>query len=192
MTYLFAPEVWHGDGFVLRSYDVGDGPRLTEAVNASYEHLAPFMDWAQPHQSEDESEQRCREFRGRYLLAQDFALAVLAPDQRTLLGGTGFMLRDQRWTLKQAEIGMWIRKSEAGRGLGTRVLVAMLQWGLTDWPWERIIWRCATGNLASNRIADKAGMHREGCLRQYRAAFAPEPRDVILYSALRHDFRGLT
>jgi hypothetical protein len=41
MSYLFAPERHEADGFVLRSYEVGDGPRLSEAVNESYDHLRP-------------------------------------------------------------------------------------------------------------------------------------------------------
>lgn len=48
MDYLFAPERYEADGFVLRSYDVGDGHRLATAANESYEHLRPWMPWATP------------------------------------------------------------------------------------------------------------------------------------------------
>ena len=43
MDYLFAPERYQAKGFVLRSYDLGDGPLLADAVNASYDHLRPWL-----------------------------------------------------------------------------------------------------------------------------------------------------
>ena len=112
---------------MLRSYDVGDGRLLSEAVSESYEHLRPWMPWAKPHQTIEESEKRARQFRGRYLLAEDFVLGIFAPDERRLLGGTGFHLREGPLSTRCAEIGMFIRQSEAGRGLGTRALAALLQ-----------------------------------------------------------------
>ncbi len=48
MGHLFAPERHVAADFVLRSYDVGDGPLLSEATNESYEHLKPWISWAVP------------------------------------------------------------------------------------------------------------------------------------------------
>ena len=79
MDYLFAPERHEADGFVLRCYDVGDGPLLADAANESYEHLRPWMPWAKPDNSVEEAEQRVREFRARYLLAENFVSASSVP-----------------------------------------------------------------------------------------------------------------
>ena len=43
MACLIAPVRIAGGGFILRSYEPGDGPKLSEAVNASYEHLKTFI-----------------------------------------------------------------------------------------------------------------------------------------------------
>lgn len=59
-----------------------------------------------------------------------------------LPGGTGFHLREGPVADGCAEIGMFIRQVEAGAGLGTRVLLAMLDWGFSEWPWLRLAWRC--------------------------------------------------
>ena len=40
MNYLVAPERHEREGFVLRSYEPGDGALLAAAQNASYDHLA--------------------------------------------------------------------------------------------------------------------------------------------------------
>ncbi|MEM6733791.1 MAG: GNAT family protein, partial [Myxococcota bacterium] len=82
--------------------------------------------------------------------------------ERRVLGGTGFHLGKRPISKRSAEIGMWIRSSSAGLGLGTRVLREMLAWGFTQWPWMRLSWRASETNLASRRTAEKAGMPQEG------------------------------
>jgi RimJ/RimL family protein N-acetyltransferase len=172
METLIPPERLETSGFVLRSYQLGDGALLAEATNASYEHLRHFMPWARPHTTEAEAEVHARRFRGRWLLATDFTVAVVAPDGQRLLGSTGFHPRANGLETRRVEIGMWIRADEAGRGLGTEVLRAMLRWGFRDWPWEELIWRAAVENVASQRTALRAGMEEdqdpEG-LRRFRS-----------------------
>ena len=188
MDYLIAPECIACDGFTLRSYRPGDGNLLSEAVNDSYEHLAPWMPWAKPHQSDEESEKLVREFRARYLLAEDFVIGIFNTEQTRLLGGTGFHLREGPLSTKSAEIGMFIRQSEAGKGLGTAALKAMLDWGFDAWPWSRLRWVCDSQNLASVRAAEKAGMIKEGLLRGQAAEVGNGRRDTVLFGALRDEW----
>src|SRR5262249_35300111 len=159
------PERRETPEFVLRSYDVGDGRLLREANVESYDHLRPWMPWATPNQTAEDAERPVRVFRGRYLLAEDFVVGVFSSDEKRLLGGSGFHLREGPLSTACAEIGMFIRKADAHRGLGTRVLLAMLDWGFTDWPWLRLSWRSDQRNAPSLRVAEKAGMKLEGVLR---------------------------
>jgi hypothetical protein len=69
MDYLTAPEERRTDRLLLRSWQPGDGPALSEAVNSSYAHLKTFMPWAVPHQDVETSERLVRQFRGRWLLS---------------------------------------------------------------------------------------------------------------------------
>ena len=185
---FIAPERYVTPAFVLRSYLPGDGDLLAEAVNGSYEHLAPFMVWAKPHQSVEESEITVRRFRARYLLNDDFVLGIFSSDERQLLGGSGFHLREGGLPQRAAEIGMWIRADAAGKGLGTAVLRALLTWGFTEWPWERLAWRCDGRNLASRRTAEKAGLTHEGVLRQHLLLADGSRRDTYLYAMLKADW----
>jgi RimJ/RimL family protein N-acetyltransferase len=190
MDHLFAPERFGTSDFILRSYDVGDGTLVADAVNASYDHLRPWMPWAKPHQSVDESEKLVRQFRARYLLSEDFVIGIFSVDGRQLLGGTGFHLREGPISGACAEIGMFIRQSETGRGLGTRVLRALVQWGFTDWPWLRLAWRCDQRNVASARVAEKAGLRLEGVLRGQRAEVGEGRRDTACYALLKSEWRN--
>ncbi|MCA9521884.1 MAG: GNAT family N-acetyltransferase [Myxococcales bacterium] len=186
--YLVAPDRHATAEFVIRSYMPGDGERLADATNASYDLLRRFMHWARPHQSTAQAERFCRESRGRYLLAQDFALGIFSVDERTLLGGSGFHLRDGGLESATAEIGMWIRQERAGKGLGTRALQTILAWGFSDWPWDRLAWRCSADNFASLAIAEKAGMQSEGLLRSQMLAPDGSRRDTVCFAALRDEW----
>ena len=85
-------------------------------------------------------------------------------------------------------MGMFIRQSEAGRGLGTRVLAALLQWGFTEWPWLRLSWRCDERNKVSVRVAEKAGLRLEGVLRGQRAEVGEGRRDTACYALTKSEW----
>lgn len=187
-TYLVAPERYVTDRFVIRCYRPGDGPMMAEAVNDSYEHLKTFMPWAKPDQSDEESEQLARSFRGRYLLAEDFVLGIFSPDEYQVLGGTGYHLREGGLDNRSAEIGMWIRATQAGQGLGTEVLRALIRWGFSAWPWERLSWRCSSLNHASRRTAEKSGMTLEGTLRARTRLPDGSREDMLTFAILRSEW----
>ncbi|MCA9754415.1 MAG: GNAT family N-acetyltransferase [Candidatus Eisenbacteria bacterium] len=185
-TFL-APDRWETPEFVLRSFRPGDGARLAAALNSSYDHLHRFMLWAIPNEDPDEVEQRVRRFHARYLLHEDFIIGILSPDESEVLGGTGFHLREGPLEQKRCEAGMWIRADLAGSGLGKRVLAALLDWAWTEWHWERISWHCSTQNVASARVAESAGLTREGTLRAALTVRGEEPHDLHVYSILRKE-----
>ena len=59
---------------------------------------------------------------------------------------------------------------------------------LRDQGVERLELRAATGNLASQRVAEKAGFTREGVLRN--AGYVNDGRvDMVVYSLVRGDLR---
>jgi RimJ/RimL family protein N-acetyltransferase len=191
MDYLFAPETpFETPHFTLRGYQVDDGPLLTEAVIPSYEHLKPWMPWAVSEQSPDEARKLVRTIRGRWLLAQDFTVAIVSPDGSRLLGGCGFHLRHGGLGTRTAEMGMWIRASEAGQGQGTRAVQALMTWGFTAWPWERLIWRCDSRNLGSARVAEKAGLRLEGTLIANEVAVDGTRRDTLCFALLKSEWEA--
>jgi len=187
VDYLFAPDRRETDGFVLRSYFAGDGAALAASLNASYEHLRTYLVWAQPETSERSAEQRVRYFRARWLLAHDFVIAVESTDGEAILGGCGFHLRDGGLATRTADVGMWIRADAAGCGLGTRVLVELIRWGFDEWPWDRLTWRCSVRNAASIRVAENAGMAREGAIRGPSEGGDGKsvPTDMVCFAARR-------
>ena len=187
---FFAPEEHLTEKVLLRSYRPGDGLDLQLATLESYEHLRPWMPWANETQTETESELLVRAFRARWLEGTDFVMAICTPDDERLLGGCGFHLREGPITQRAAEMGMWIRASDAGTGIGTAALEAMLEWGFTGWPWVRLSWRCDVTNAASCRIAEKCGLAPEGLLRSHMVNPEGERRDTACYAILKEEWRA--
>ena len=162
---FFAPEEHRAGDLLLRSWRPGDGQELNRATVSSYEHLREFMAWARPDTSVEDSEGYARQSRARWLLGEEWSLGVWRGDR--LVAGSGFMLRGQPLEHGTVEIGMWVRVDEAGRGLGTRVLRAMVDWADADWPIHKLTWQCDSRNLASARVAEKCGFQLEGHLRAH-------------------------
>lgn len=183
---FFAPEQYRDGEITIRAYRTGDGAALQRSAVSSYEHLRPWMPWARAEQSVEASEAICRRAAARYLLNEDFTLGIWLGDE--LAGGTGFHLREGPLEQRNAEIGMWISEARAGQGLGTRALAAMLAWGFTAWPWERLVWHCDARNLGSARVAEKNGMTLEGTLRSNAFDVEGRRRDTRVYAMLRDEW----
>ena len=145
------------------------------------------MDWAVPNQSTEESTKIIQDMIVKYGLKEDFTLGIFSPDAQELWGATGFHLREGPLKNGSAEIGMWIRKEKAHQGLGAQILRTMIQWGFSEWPWERLSWRCDIENKASQRTAEKAGMLLEGCLKSHRLKSDGTRSDTLFFSVLRRN-----
>jgi RimJ/RimL family protein N-acetyltransferase len=175
---FIAPEE-HRDGeLLLRSFRPGDGDELNRATVASYEHLRRFMTWARPDTGVEDSEGFARQSRARWLLGEEWSVGVWRGER--LVAGSGFMLRGRPLDHGTGEIGLWVRVDEAGRGLGTRVLKAMVDWADAGWPFHKLTWRCDSRNLASARVAEKCGFQLEGRLREHGPAASGPGRETTL------------
>lgn len=67
---------------------------------------------------------------------------------------------------RSAEVGYGVRPRDRGRGFATEALVAVSRWALTAGGLQRAWLGVNTDNLASLRVARKAGFVREGTLRR--------------------------
>jgi RimJ/RimL family protein N-acetyltransferase len=91
------------------------------------------------------------------------------------------------WEHGLAEIGYALTTSAQGRGIQAQALEQLLAELFLETPLERIEARCATDNLASQRVLDKVGFRREGTLRSY-FLLGGRRVDNYLYAILRDDF----
>ena len=75
------------------------------------------------------------------------------------------------WEVRSAEIGYGVRGDERGKGYASEALGALARWALARWALavggvQRAWLTANTDNVASVRVAEKAGFRREGTLRR--------------------------
>lgn len=87
---------------------------------------------------------------------------------------------------RQGEIGYVVGPAARGKGVATRALRLLTEWGFSELGLERIELWIDTTNRGSQRVAERAGYRREGVLRSYW--FKEEiRRDFGVWSRLRTD-----
>lgn len=101
-----------------------------------------------------------------------------------LLGHVGLKKTD--WRAAVSEVGYWVAPWARGRGVAAEATRAVGRWVLGPQSFQRMELRAAPGNAASLRVAEKAGMVREGVLRN--AGFVHAGRvDLVLYALVPQD-----
>jgi ribosomal-protein-alanine N-acetyltransferase len=121
---------------------------------------------------------------GRAYLARatsrDGAFAIVDARSDRLLGG--ITVNSQNWG--RAEIGYWVRADARCRGVASCALALASRWALERH--RRLQLHADVENVASQRVAEKAGFRREGVLRAWIEQNGSQ-RDHVLYSLLRGD-----
>ncbi len=88
-----------------------------------------------------------------------------------------------------AGIGYWIAQDRQGQGIATRAVTLLCEWALTNGGLKRIEALMDPLNLASRRVAEKAGFSAEGQLRAY-LELDDRYTDALVYSLLDTDLAG--
>ena len=90
------------------------------------------------------------------------AFAITDAGSGAVLGSVGV-----EWNEKGdvGEVGYWVRADARGRGVTTRALRLVSRWALGRKGVARLQLRADIENVASRRVAEKAGFHEEGVLR---------------------------
>jgi RimJ/RimL family protein N-acetyltransferase len=85
------------------------------------------------------------------------------------------------------ELGYWIAPNARGRGLAVLAAAAVCRWGFADLRLHRIQLFHAVENVASARVAEKAGFTCEGRLRQSHRYGDGLRHDELLWGRLATD-----
>ncbi len=85
-----------------------------------------------------------------------------------------------------AQVGYWLTREARGRGAATIAVQLVSRWAFTVVGIDRLSLQTAPENVASQRVAERAGFTREGLLR----AWMPTPdgrRHSVMFSLLPAD-----
>ncbi|MGI8538030.1 MAG: GNAT family N-acetyltransferase [Mycobacteriales bacterium] len=110
-------------------------------------------------------------------------VAVTAADSGRLLGAIGLRL-----LRGGGQVGYWTAPWARGRGVATRACVLHARWGLEVLGLPRLELLADVGNVASQRVAERAGFAREGVARAARPVPRTEARaDMVVFARLPGD-----
>lgn len=178
------------DRLVVRCWDPRDAPLLKDAIDASLEHLRPWMPWALEEPTPLAAKLALlRRFRSLFDADEDYVYGIFDRTETRVLGGTGLHTRVGPDAF---EIGYWIRADAAGAGLATEASAALTRSALELCGVERIELRVDPRNAASLRVARKLGFAEEALLRRRLPNLTPEGvrADVVVFTLFAEDLPG--
>lgn len=168
----------------IRRYQPGDVEAVYEAVIESKAELSPWMQWCHAAYSRQDTIAWVDSRADAWESNREWSYVVLNSDGR-LLGACGIHRFDVLNGV--AEVGYWVRSSATGQGIATAATRRLCQWAFDETELRRLEILTSVENLASQKVAEKAGAVREGVLRQ-RLLLHGRRHDCALYAILKEEF----
>jgi ribosomal-protein-serine acetyltransferase len=166
---------------LIRPYTPADVPLLVDAAVESINEVFPWLPWCHPGYMASEAEtwiEHCAAARGT---GTEYNFVVTNGASR-FLGGCG--LNQLRPDHRIANLGYWIRTSASGHGVATAAVRRLTDFAFGETDLLRLEIVAAADNVASQRVAEKAGALREAVLRD-RLLLHGKSHDAVLYSLVR-------
>jgi RimJ/RimL family protein N-acetyltransferase len=159
----------------LRPFEDTDAVELIEATRDP--EILRWMPWA-PGQTATQARDWCA-VHAHSSPEDQLNLAIVAAGRFS--GAVG--LTRAAWASGRVELGYWVAPWARRKGYAVEAAVAVAAYAFAKGLY-RVELLAATGNTASQRVAERAGFTREGVLRQ--ALIVPGGRaDAVLFSLLK-------
>jgi len=173
-------EVILTDGSItLRPFRPGDVLPLYQAVRESLPELMPWMPWAYSDYSIKDSRKWLESCARTWAKDKEYNFVILDSRDSTILGGCGF--NQVRLRAHSANLGYWVRSKYTGKGVATAAALLVARFGFNDLGLTHIEVGAATGNIASQRVAEKIGAARQG-IQKRKIAFRDKVYDRVVFS----------
>jgi ribosomal-protein-serine acetyltransferase len=122
---------------ILRPPRPGDGPVVNAAVLESIAELQPWMPWAVPVPTAEQTELWCRKAHADFVARRQLPLlAFLRDDLSKFVASMGIPRMD--WDVPWFEIGYWVRTRFAHRGYVSEAAAAITAFAFDGLRAERV------------------------------------------------------
>ncbi|MDA1055667.1 MAG: GNAT family N-acetyltransferase [Planctomycetota bacterium] len=153
---------------------------IYEAVMESKAELSPWMSWCHANYSRQDAATWVEGRPSAWERGENWSFVIVDSSGR-LLGTCGFHRLDSLHGV--GELGYWVRSSLTGLGIATEATRNLCQWAFAEKGLHRVEIIMSMENIASQRVAEKAGAVREGVLRQ-RLLLNGRRHDAALFAVL--------
>ncbi len=179
---------------LLRPFHPDDAADIYAAARESIAEVYPWLPWCHPDYSIEESRTWIGQCPEKWLEGTEYNFVIADPKDGAFLGGCG--MRYINPVDRVVNLGYWVRTSRTRQGIATTATRLLARFGFEELKLNRIEIIAATGNKASQRVAEKAGAIREGILRnrlvvRARVAntlvFHERVSDTVMFSFIPRD-----
>jgi RimJ/RimL family protein N-acetyltransferase len=169
------------DGARLRPLRINDADALYAYLRDPFvTEFTSFPDVSMPM-----VEAMIERFLSRWAAGELSKWAIALKHDDRLVGTCGF----NEWSQVHlwAELAYDLAPAHWGKGLMRQVVAAVLQWTFGQNLVNRVHASARVDNQRSQRLLERTGFVREGCLRSYRVCRG-QPHDFYIYSLLLEDW----
>ena len=175
------------DRLLLRAFRLEDADEIYQAVCESKPELTRWLPWCHAEYAPSDTLEFLN-LRGQaFRQDQEHAFAIFERNSGRFAGATGINQIDR--PARRANLGYWLRTDCTGKGFATQATLLVARWAFDQLGLERIEIVAATENIASQRVAVRAGATREGIARR-RLRMGDEQRDAVVFSLVPSDLAG--
>lgn len=167
----------------LRMLSARDADSLAQLIDQSRKHLKDWLPWINDSKSTEDSLNFIKGSFEIYNNRQGITAGVFYHDE--LVGVIAFNTLD--WTAKIGTIGYWLSAHATGKGVMTKSVAALTNYGFSELGLNRIEIRAAEHNIASRLIPERIGFKQEGHLRDAEWLY-DHYVDHIVYGILKSEW----
>jgi len=155
-------EVGTPDGAGIRLELLGPerAAEVADAINASIEHLRPWMEWAHRPTTVHEQAVRLALEQERFRAGSGSLWTIVHAVTCEVIGGCGLHPRTN--DPKVRDIGYWLRPDMTGKGYATAATAAVVRVALYTLGMDAVRITCAEANVRSAAVPRRLGFHHTG------------------------------
>ncbi|WP_175989252.1 GNAT family N-acetyltransferase [Bacillus sp. Marseille-Q1617] len=116
----------------------------------------------------------------------EYPLAITLKETDELIGTITLRVDKKN---QKGELGYWIGQPYWGRGLATEAVKKMMNFGIEDLGLNKIFASALSKNTGSIAVLQKAGLKREGVLKEDRL-FSGHFEDIDIYGIVKKDYES--
>jgi len=168
----------------IQKYCIEDIDERYRAIKDTIDGLSSWYSWCHPDYSEQDNIAWMDGYEKRWRDGEEYSFKITDGNSPTQLGEC--RLNHINRLHKFCNISYWTRSGYEGRGIATEAVRQAARFGFTDLGLNRLEIFMSLRNVASRKVAEHVGAHREGILRN-RIDLRGEIEDAVLYSLIPGD-----
>ncbi len=170
------------DGNILiRSCQPGDASVICDGVHETMQEMLKWAPWCHPDYSLSDCASWLETRRQMWSEGIEYDFVILDTQNKNFLGGCAIDQINRKHNF--ANLGYWIRSSQAGNGIATAAVRLISRFGFETLGFTRLEIVAAVQNSASQRVAEKVGAIREGIHRN-RHVVRDKMYDAVMFSLI--------